>query len=76
MDETTPDVVMEGYEQAAETARLAGVPLKAVAAMAGIASEIDSMAIECPILTVRRIVQPPFAQTPERRTTGPLFVVN
>lgn len=76
MDETTPEVVAEGYLMASETARMAGIGLTAVTVAWEVASEIDALAFDCPIVTVRRIVQPPFAQPPERRTTGPLFVVN
>ena len=76
MDETTGDVVLEGYDLARETARLAGVRLTAVTVNGGLAADIESRGLECPVITMRRIVRPPFAQTPERRTTGPLFVVN
>ena len=76
MDETTPEVIMGGYQMARETSRIAGIDLKAVTAAGAVASEIDATAVDCPIISLRRIVQPPFAQSPERRTTGPLFVVN
>jgi hypothetical protein len=31
---------------------------------------------ECPLVAMRRVVMPPFAQSQRMRTTGPLFVVN
>jgi len=76
MDETTPDVVLEGYRMARETARLTDVPLAAVTVSSELASELAAEDLECPVITMRRIVRPPFAQSLERRTTGPLFVVS
>jgi len=76
MDETTPEVVIDGYRQALQTARLANVPLVAVIVGEGLVADLDGDLFECPIVSIRRIVLPPFAQNLERRTTGPLFVVN
>jgi RecA/RadA recombinase len=76
MDETTAEIVLEGYRQAVATARLVGVPLVAVTVAAGLELDLEDRALECPVISMRRIVKPPFAQDFERRTTGPLFVVN
>ena len=76
MDETTPEVVLDGYRSAVETARLVGVPLVAVTVAGGLATELEGESFECPLVTMRRIVTPPFAQRLEQRATGPLFVVN
>ncbi len=76
MDETTPEVVLDGYRQALETAHLAEVPLVAMTVQEDLTAVLAGEHIECPIVGLRRIVAPPFAQTPELRTTGPLFVVN
>ena len=76
MDETTAEVVLEGYGLALQTARLAEVPLTAITVNGGLAADIEGEGLECPVITMRRIVRPPFAQTSEQRTTGPLFVVN
>jgi len=76
MDETTPEVVLDGYRLALETARLAEVPLVAMTVQEDLAAVLAGEELECPIVSLRRIVAPPFAQTPELRTTGPLFVVN
>ena len=76
MDETTPEVVLDGYRLALETARLAEVPLVAMTVQEDLAAVLAGEQLECPIVSLRRIVAPPFAQTPELRTTGPLFVVN
>ena len=76
MDETTPEVVVDGYRLALQTARLACVPLMAVTVGKGLIAELDETKFECPVVAMRRIVLPPFAQDIQRRTTGPLFVVN
>jgi len=76
MDETTPEVVLDGYRLALETARLAETPLVAVTVSADLAAVLAAEEFECPVVPLRRIVKPSFAQTPELRTTGPLFVVN
>ena len=76
MDETTPEVVLDGYRQALETARLAEVPLVAITVEEELAAVLEGGDLECPVVPLRRIVKPPFAQSPELRTTGPLFVVN
>lgn len=76
MDETTAEVVLEGYALALETARLAEIPLTAITVASELASELSAENLACPVIAMRRIVRPPFAQTLERRTTGPLFVVS
>ena len=76
MDETTPEVVLDGYRLALETARLAETPLVAVTVSADLAAVLAAEEFECPVVPLRRIVKPSFAQTLELRTTGPLFVVN
>ena len=76
MEETTAEVVLEGHRLAQETARRVGVPLLAVTVQEDLARELEGVDLGCPLVTMRRIVLPPFAQKPELRTTGPLFVVN
>ncbi len=76
MDETTPRVVLDGYRRALETARKAKLPVVAVTVTRDLAADLRDEKIECPVVPMRRIVMPPFAQSHERRTTGPLFVVN
>jgi RecA/RadA recombinase len=76
MAETTPAVVVDGYRKAVETGRLAEVPVVAVTVTEDLAADLHEEEFECPVVTMRRIVVPPFAQNHARRTTGPLFVVN
>jgi hypothetical protein len=76
MDETTPAIVLDGYDRAIETARMAEIPVVAVTVTEDIAADLRDEDIECPVVAIHRIVKPPFAQNLERRATGPLFVVN
>jgi hypothetical protein len=76
MSETTPAVVVDGYHRAVETARLAEVPLVAVTVAEDLIADLHQEDFECPVVAMRRIVIPPFAQSHRIRTTGPLFVVN
>ena len=76
MEETTPAIVLDGYDRAVETARMADVPVLAVTVTEDIAADLRDEDLECPVVPIHRIVKPPFAQNLERRTTGPLFVVN
>jgi len=74
MDETTPEVILEGLDKARETGERLGIPVVATAASVAIAAEIRST-IDGPVVALRRIVMPPF-EIPKQPTTGPLFVVN
>ncbi len=76
MDETTPEVVLDGYHLAVETARLAEVPVVAVTVTEELAADLREEDFECPVVAMRRIVMPPFAQSHQCRATGPLFMVN
>jgi hypothetical protein len=76
MAETTPAVVVDGYRRAVETARQAEVPLVAVTVAEDLIADLRQEEFDCPVIGMRRIVMPPFAQSHRIRTTGPLFVVN
>ena len=76
MEETTVEVVLEGHGLALETARLVDLPLLAVMVQEDLAPELEGLDLGCPVVAMRRIVLPPFAQDQELRTTGPLFIVN
>jgi hypothetical protein len=76
MNETTPEVVLEGHRLAQQTAHRLEIPIRAVTAVAEIADALDASAFGCPVVVLDRIVMPPHEQQLERRTTGPLFVVN
>lgn len=76
MGETTRDVVLGGYRMALQAARELELPLVAVTVDEGTAEGITEAELDCPLLVLRRLVLPPFEQTREQRTSGPLFVVN
>lgn len=77
MDETTVEVVEEGVRLAAETGRRVGVPVVAVTVPEDVADGLRLENLTCPIVTLERIVKPPFELAPpERRIKGPLFVLS
>lgn len=74
MDQTTPEVILEGLDSARATGDRLGLPVVSVAVAEALADDLRSI-IDCPVVALRRIVVPPF-ELPKQRTTGPLFVVN
>jgi hypothetical protein len=76
MQETTPEIVREGYELAVDTARLLAVPMRAVTVAESMLGEIDSGEFECPLMALKRIIVPPFEQRLGQPSEGPLFVVS
>jgi hypothetical protein len=74
MEETTLEVILDGLELARETGDLLGLPVVATAAAEALAGDVRE-ATNTPVVSLRRIVLPPFLVS-RRRTTGPLFVVN
>ena len=75
MGETTAEIVREGYRLAVAAAAEVGVPVVCVVAEEGLAAALDPADFACPIFALRRLLQPPFAQSRLQRTTGPLFVL-
>lgn len=75
MGESTPQVILDGLRLAREVGRRLGLEVRAVAAPAGLAAEVERGNPDCPVLPVRRIVKPPFETDRAQRTVGPLFVV-
>jgi KaiC/GvpD/RAD55 family RecA-like ATPase len=74
MDETTTDIMVEGWRLAEETAKLVDVPVRAVAVTESAADDLADHLPGCQLIRLRRIVRPPFEQ-PICRMSGPLFVV-
>jgi hypothetical protein len=75
MEETTPEIVRDGYAGAMETARRAGTRLVAVTVGEAVRSNLDQRDFQCPLVVLRRIVKPPFEASRREQTVGPLFVV-
>jgi hypothetical protein len=76
MQETTPEVVLEGHEMASRAAHALDLPVVAVTVSEHLMDDLRGEELGCPIVVLRRIVLPPFEQTAHQRTSGPLFVVN
>lgn len=74
--ETTPDVVREGYELAGRAAARLGIPVVAVAMDEDLADRLDPGDFECPVLRLRGFLRLPFEGGTSVRTSGPLFVLN
>jgi hypothetical protein len=75
MDETTFDVVKDGFEKASATALAKGLPVKGLALEEAIVPEINDETFGCPVLRLSRAVRPVFDEGPQVRTVGPLFVL-
>jgi hypothetical protein len=76
MRETTPQVVLGGYRMAEEAGHELDLPVVAVTVSEETATELGGSELDCPLLILRRLVLPPFEQSHQQRTSGPLFVVN
>lgn len=75
MDETTLDVVREGWEMSGAVAGRLGVPVRALALEEGVLPDVDDATFGCPVLRLRRAVRPIFDEGPRVPRVGPLFVL-
>lgn len=75
MDETTLDVVREGWEMSDAVAGRLGVPVRALALEEGVLPEVVDATFGCPVLRLRRAVRPIFDEGPRVPRVGPLFVL-
>ena len=71
MGQTTPEVVLEGFSLARETAQRLGVAVLAVCVEESMLAALDGL--DAPVFPVRRVVRSPFDPELRVRTTGPLF---
>jgi len=60
IEETTLEVVLEGWDLAREVARQSGLPVRCVAAMERLADAPEIAGIEAPLLRLRRHMLPPW----------------
>jgi hypothetical protein len=74
--ETTPKIVLEGLLMAEETARRLRLPVVATVADEETARGLAESVLPCPLLILKRLIKPPFEGARQRRTVGPLFVLN
>ncbi len=75
MEETTPEIISEGARLAVETGTALDLPVVAAAIHEDMAASVNSD-LGCPTFILKRIVKPPFEVQPQRKTVGPLFVLN
>jgi hypothetical protein len=70
LDDTTPEVVLEGYELARRVSRRAGVPIEFVAAMGKMAGDPALSEIEAPLLRLERNMLPPWLRRGEKNDSA------
>ena len=75
MGETTPEIILEGARKAEEAGSILGLPVVAAVVARPFADAVED-GLECPTFVLDPIVRPPFDVQPQRRTMGPLFVLN
>lgn len=60
VDETTPDVIMEGMEVSKDVAKKSGIPIKFVTVMKDILAKMEPKSLGLPILQLERRLLPPW----------------
>ncbi len=60
LDETTPEIVLEGYEQAEKIGRESGLPVSFVSAREDILKGMDATSFECAVLPLSRSMLKPW----------------
>jgi hypothetical protein len=69
MEETTPEVILEGWKLAHAVAAQTGRPLKFVTAMEDLADALELRAIDVPVLRLHRHMLPPWLDSNQPKTT-------
>ncbi|MCP4673975.1 MAG: cobalamin biosynthesis protein CbiA [Deltaproteobacteria bacterium] len=67
IEETTPEVIVQGYELTKEVSRRTGVPVEFVTAMGDLATSPEVCAVNVPILKLKRIMLPPWLRTEQKQ---------
>jgi hypothetical protein len=75
LGETTAEVVRRGLEMARETGERLGVPVVGVGCDEATAAALAGEDLGCPIVTLARLIAPPF-EPYARRRVGPVFALN
>ncbi len=60
MDETTPELIHQGYELTCEVSRKTGIPVRLVTVETRLAGLVDPDLFDCPLLPLRRSLLPPW----------------
>lgn len=76
LGETTSEIVTAGFEMARETGERLGLPVVAIAVDDVTRPRIAANAFPCEILTLHRLIKPPFESRRGPAKHGPLFVLN
>ena len=63
MEDTTPEVIVNGYEIARETGDRAGIPVEMVTAMGELAESPEVSALNTRIFKLKRIMLPPWLRS-------------
>ncbi len=66
VNETTPEILLEGYRMALEVERLSGVPVECVTAMGDLADSPALSVVAAPILRLERNMLPPWLRKSEK----------
>ncbi len=75
VDETTVDIVLEGWELSREVSSITGLPVRAVSVMDVLADDPDLAAIDVPVLRLSRHMLPPWSvadSSPDPPIASPL----
>jgi hypothetical protein len=76
MNETTPEVVTEGYRLSQATAEMLGIPLVTVAVDRNTMEGLEEREFSCGLTILDRIIRPPFETQSRHPDIGPLFVLS
>jgi hypothetical protein len=60
IDETTPQVIVDGYAFVNEVCSASGLPLEFVTVAEELLAQVDPVRFDCPVLTIRRQLVPPW----------------
>jgi len=63
IDETTPDIIYEGYELVQALSGETGIPIGFITADAALLPELDVSRFDCPVLPVTRKLAPPWKRS-------------
>ena len=67
VDQTTVDIIVEGYELAAKVSEASGVPVEFVAAMGTLAKAPEILALGAPVFAIERNMLPPWLRTGKKQ---------
>ncbi len=70
IEETTPEVIVQGYELAREVSDRADVPIEFVTAMGDFARSPEVCAVDSPVLELKRIMLPPWLRSEQKQDSA------